>query len=300
MNPMTGTRTIPVRSIGLRAWQELQAGGEARVIGITSGGVFLLTERQWALFITAAPFRGPLTANLSPVLFNLVRAERGMPVLLEKGGFHFLVTGLHLAVRKEDVWQPPAPPNVGEINEECLLRINSFARRVAELKSGEKGFAPLLPLLVGERLAAPEGELALVWGVVVELEQALKLRGAEAVEKQLGRLTGRGIGLTPSGDDLATGLLLALNRWPKLVCPGLKRGKLNKAIIARARRETTSLAASMIENAAEGWADERILVALDGMLAGGVDLESSAIQVAALGHSTGADTLLGMVVALRG
>lgn len=76
----------------------------------------------------------------------------------------------------------------------------------------------------------------------------------------LEEMLGRGPGLTPSGDDVVLGLLLAEARW------GLAR---HEHLVAEAHRRTTTLSANLIALAARGDADERLVELVDWVTAGG-------------------------------
>lgn len=78
--------------------------------------------------------------------------------------------------------------------------------------------------------------------------------------ERLGDLLGQGPGLTPSGDDVILGLLLARARW------GLP---VDEDLVHEARRRTTTLSANLIALAAEGSADERLIELVDHVRGGG-------------------------------
>jgi hypothetical protein len=128
--------------------------------------------------------------------------------------------------------------------------------------------------------------------------QALKdFRGAAeradipAMNRCLQKMIGRGAGLTPSGDDVVVGMLLAINRLEN----GLSVGPaFAQDCMMLADRLTTSLSAGLIRCAADGQADERLVTALDGMITGSLDEAQCAAHFLAYGGSSGIDCLLGM------
>jgi hypothetical protein len=115
---------------------------------------------------------------------------------------------------------------------------------------------------------------------------------------QMASLLGLGDGLTPAGDDLILGLLLILNRWGGVLAPGFDVRPLNRAAIDQARQKTTALSQSLIACAALGQADERLLLALDGIMTDQTDPPACAAQLAGWGSSSGAAALAGMGVGL--
>ena len=78
---------------------------------------------------------------------------------------------------------------------------------------------------------------------------------------ELAGLLGMGAGLTPSGDDILLGLLLALTRWGDVLAPGWDAPAFTRALLTLAYAKTTTLSANLIECASQGQADERLVTA---------------------------------------
>jgi hypothetical protein len=109
---------------------------------------------------------------------------------------------------------------------------------------------------------------------------------------------GYGRGLTPSGDDLLLGLLLALARWGDILAPALDIETINRLATSQACQRTTRLSASLIACAAQGQADERLVAALDGLMCGGTPAETLISAIAKWGSYSGLDALAGMLLAI--
>jgi hypothetical protein len=111
-------------------------------------------------------------------------------------------------------------------------------------------------------------------------------------------LLGAGDGLTPSGDDFVIGLLLTLKRWGNLLLPGQDLQTLTKTVVDAAYKKTTLLSANLIECAALGQADERLIAALDWLMSD-ISQESSCLdEMLGWGNSSGSDVFVGFVVGL--
>jgi len=136
---------------------------------------------------------------------------------------------------------------------------------------------------------------------IADLVQAVRIDEPAALSSALVAFIGKGQGLTPSGDDLVTGLLLAVNRWGSRLFPGqeMRLGRLNRAAIQVAHRNTTTLSANLIECAALGQADERLVTALDGIMTGKPEPSVCADLLLGWGSSSGSDALAGMVLAIK-
>jgi len=112
-------------------------------------------------------------------------------------------------------------------------------------------------------------------------------------------MLGQGTGLTPAGDDVILGCLLALSRWGHILSPYLDLQALQQPLISQAYRQTTLLSANLIECAASGQADERLLLALDGIFTGQPSTEQCAALLLGWGNSSGCDALVGMGIAIH-
>jgi hypothetical protein len=103
------------------------------------------------------------------------------------------------------------------------------------------------------------------------------------------RLTGLGIGLTPSGDDFLVGLM----HWAWLGYP--EPGRFCK-IITETSTQTTSLSSALLGAAARGECSEAwhdLLIALNGEKESGI--ETAVRAILAHGATSGADALTGFV-----
>jgi len=101
---------------------------------------------------------------------------------------------------------------------------------------------------------------------------------------------GLGPGLTPSHDDIVIGFLLTLNRYG--------RYPHNDLIIKEARARTTTLSANLIECAAQGLADERLIRVVDCIFTGERD-DRALDEMLGWGESSGLNVLLGISLAIH-
>lgn len=119
----------------------------------------------------------------------------------------------------------------------------------------------------------------------------------EAAERLLTGVLGLGPGLTPSGDDVAAGLLLVL--YAVLGAGSPQLGPLAAAVVAAARSRTTAVSAALLAEAAAGRTSAPVAVAVRALL--GQPVPGSPVDaftaLLALGHSSGADLATGMLAA---
>jgi hypothetical protein len=156
--------------------------------------------------------------------------------------------------------------------------------------------SPLLALPVSDQ--TPDDQKSL-FADIMSLQQAMTHHDVPRAVEVLSRLLGMGQGLTPSGDDFVIGLLLMLNRWPDAVWPGGDRRTLNRQVVHAAYDKTTTLSANLIECAASGQADERLVDVVDGILTGQPAESECASNLRRWGSSSGIDALVGMTVAAQ-
>ncbi|MGE5221638.1 MAG: DUF2877 domain-containing protein [Omnitrophica WOR_2 bacterium] len=137
-----------------------------------------------------------------------------------------------------------------------------------------------------------------VYSNLSSLKQGLIQKNSNDILRSATPLLGMGDGLTPSGDDLIAGLLLALNRWSIDGSESEKLIFLNQGLILNAYRTTTTLSANLIECAASGAADEKIINGLDGIMAGKTAPADIASSFLNWGQHSGTDILSGIALAL--
>jgi hypothetical protein len=92
--------------------------------------------------------------------------------------------------------------------------------------------------------------------------------------------------------------LLTLHRWGKNLLPGIELQEFNRSVVQTARQKTTALSANLIECAANGDANERLIQAFDGIMTGVPGPEKCARLLLSWGNSSGGDALTGMVLAI--
>lgn len=130
-----------------------------------------------------------------------------------------------------------------------------------------------------------------------QLLDAPSPEAADAVARSAGRLIGLGEGLTPSGDDVLTGLAFVAAH------PGFALRPLLsplRTVAAAAEAGTTLLSAITLRAAVDGRARARmhdLLLALIG--ADETDLRDAVVRTAAIGHTSGYDILTGIRLGLE-
>lgn len=258
---------------------------QAKILGTTSRGVFLLCASNRVIFISKEVFRGPWTINLANPNSNLTAPASGSFVNWDGQTLGFDHGGFRVRISCASEWAPPSRLAALLPPDRVMDNLKTIAAKTIE----RDGFAPLLACLAG---------LPGNYAVPAELrpaEQAVRelISFENDGRKPLESFLGVGRGLTPSGDDFIAGYLLAYSRW----LPQINANLLPAGLIEEAYHCTTTLSANLIEAASQGSADERILSAADSLFCGFPDPEIGAAQALAYGSSSGIDALTGMATA---
>ncbi len=289
-----------VQQIGTFAREAITRGSQAVVRGVTSRGAFVLVDDRRVIFLSRETCPGPLTLNLPGISLEL---EVGARARVESSILRFQKENFSIDTNPAALWNPPARPGGAlppEGRRDLLVQVTrSLLDAPGKRKTGFS--APLAALLdlpsagleVSQSIQVAFHRLREEWELALRRETF-----PPAFSAALASFLGLGGGLTPSGDDLAAGLLLALNRWGELLAPGFPAQALNQAMLASAPVATTALSASLLECAAAGQADQRLVEALDGLVTGQPGPETVSRRLQAYGASSGLDTLVGFSLAV--
>lgn len=288
--------TAEIRRIGYAAAVALSPGVKGRVIGITSRGFFVMLGEVQVVFGSKELEASPLTLNLELEREAWNTIEMGSAVVVDEQGVQ-IGEALRLFWQPDAVWKPPLPHQRAIDHRAMLEHMRQTARLLLSVK-GRVGLGVFLAGMLGLAELPNSQESALVWARLRESKAAWRSGDAERVCQAADLLFGMGLGLTPSGDDVVAGLLLVLRRWG-LLTPFEKTGAdLARRLVEGSAGRTTRISQAILANAAEGYADERLLKALDGMVTGERTPEACAKLLARYGGSSGVDALVGMAVGL--
>lgn len=283
-------------SLGSYAAKSLIAADGAVVRGVTSRGVYLQTSPHAVVFLTRDPTHGPFTVNISTLPREFTHLHSGSPVNYLEGRIELPGEPLTIQLQHAQVWTAPPPsPNLLSSSDR-IRHLKTLVRRVLEYK-GWVGVAGLLPELIGlDGLQPAETDPLGMQPVLHGCLQALSQQDVHAVLEHLLRALGRGPGLTPSGDDLSVGVLLALTRGNPGMLGVQPVAWLAKSLREAAYQKTTTYSANLIEAAGAGEADERLLAACGCVFSGEPDPQTAAGAVSHWGSSSGVDTLAGIAL----
>jgi hypothetical protein len=297
--PTSNRGYFEAESIGNLAFDSLSTDQKGSVLGLTSRGVFIKTENKWMNFLSFESFRGPLTINLPMSDDSILPISRGMSLRITARQILFPDADLVISVQNPVVWQPEPPSAPPLPKSERQQRLFFSAKQFLTGKKGT-GLGELLPELLNfsSQPHPYTQEISPIDAKILNLQREMISSSRLPTSESLISLLGSGSGLTPSGDDLVCGILLALNRWENVIVDGQDLDRLNEQVVKAAYRKTTTLSANLIECATLGLADERLIEALDWLVSGRDQKATHIDELLNWGNSSGMDVFVGYVVAL--
>ena len=113
------------------------------------------------------------------------------------------------------------------------------------------------------------------------------------------KIVGVGIGLTPSGDDFLCGVFASLYFYNTIFNDSLTEDQL-KNLANSVEHKTSPFSATLIKSAAQGWVQDLISYWLVSLFqTDSKQVKKLTKDILKIGHSSGADILLGLITALE-
>lgn len=293
---MMSSKEINVIEMGAIAHTKLAQESEASLMGITSRGLFLWLSSGWVVFLSPDSFRGPLTLNYLGEPGDFRALQSGLPARVYPDHILFPEARLAIHTGQASPWQPPPVP-VKILPHGDRMALMALVARDLLTRGGVSDFGRLIPAMLGDE-GGSEAKGNPAYPFVERLQHSLREGKLTDIARCMQAILGMGTGLTPSGDDVVAGSLLALTRWGHALAPGMETKALVQEVVQAAYRKTTTLSANLIECAGQGQANERLVLALDGILSGETDASTCAGYLAGWGNTSGLDVLAGMALAL--
>ena len=283
-----------VTTIGHIANQVLRRSPSGLVTGKTSQGIYLQPRGDLTLYLTSEPFRGPLTINIrdKSSLFPSIQPFDVADLLDDT--MKFKVSKQAISFHRPLVWKPARPPSQ---REGVVDRYGGILPQIQAYKPDH----PYLPLLEMVTTGNPVtiSDYPGIENRIIQLTASLKSGNPADIISEMKLILGAGPGLTPLGDDLILGALLAITRIKKQLDWTGDLIHFYHTVISVAEEETTRVSWSLLSCAVQGTADERIIRVLDGLIAGREIPDHDLESLLDWGSSSGIAVLAGMLMVLR-
>ena len=287
-----GTRPLPaIREMGLLAEKALRSDSEGRVVAVFESSFYAVLGGQWICVGLPHLGSGPLHVLCErrslcwPAIYAAVSVDRSTLCIDNRPLPTF---------GDASIWRPVSAVcwtlaglqrGLGAVDQSFLVGVAEEGLASAGCAQRHEKLTPLVAV------AAP-GIAALDRVITNALDGRAPLPAERA---ELVTLIGLGPGLTPSGDDLLGGALIALAALdlPKV------RDLLWSAVRAHLDR-TNDISATHLRTAALGYGAAAMHAAIHTTISGDINRVAPALAaVSAIGHSSGRDGFAGALIALR-
>ncbi len=283
---------VTTRAIGLLAAKTLDRARHATVLATFERSFYLDVEGELIAVVAEDLPEGPLTVCIAAATTDDLGVTIDQRWSIGPNNLNS-ADGLVIDIANADIWHPR--PVDGGIDRSSLAQgLDTLRGHLARHPLPHEGLARLVLLNAPakssvERAAAP---------AIGRLETTLLagFQGQVATEfENITGLIGLGPGLTPSGDDLSGGVLIAYHRLRETSTSE----RLGDAILASVDR-TNIISRAHLRAAVLGYGAAPLHELLDAIFANdrpGIEVALDA--TAKIGHSSGFDALAGIILALR-
>lgn len=272
---------------------QIQSG---RISGVTSKGYFLTLENGQVLFLTSLPGSGPMIVRVVQEDLNHAALEIDQKFLIQPGSLISENKAIAFSL-SPDTLRWSAPPLSGELLPDAQRRslTQELATRLIKEKP-EQGFSPFLVFLARSDARLVHLGKDPVLDHLLRFSSSLKAHQPDQVIQNSGKILGYGRGLTPSGDDFLIGCFLSLARWVLPAGWSWDEWKsCSDQILKDAGKKTNRISITLLECAAHGQADERLIRAVDYLFSGEADFVQTLNGLLEWGNSSGIDATAGMI-----
>lgn len=279
-------------SIGLIAARTLDQAEEAIVLAAFQRSFYLDADGELIAVVDGSLCNGPLNLRTTAVLTADLGVAPGQRWCIGPNHLHG-PNGLEIDLSKASIWEPKttSPIDRTAVSE----GFNNLQVQLAQRQLPEEGLLRLVlpavqPISAVEKAAAP---------AITRLDKTLREAFEELPSTTFDGVTdllGLGPGLTPSGDDVLGGVLIACHRLGEIAAAE----KLADAVNARAALRTNAISHAHLRAATLGYGAAPLHDLLDAVI--GVDQKAIARALdatAKIGHSSGFDALGGIYLAFR-
>jgi hypothetical protein len=288
-------------------FQALSVGEEARSRIGPSGQVHSAYEEALNIVfpkgivsvVTRSKGRGPLNIVLAADHAELSGIADGGTGVRFKGDFLFIDDKVRVALQGAELYRSPQRFQRRPLRRD-LIRRNVIKAQELIISTGRMdGLGHLVPIPTSVRQAGAVSNPFVTQArppilLLMQMFSEGNMAGAVGAAKDL---IGLGIGLTPSGDDVLSGLLVALVLGSK---NGVTRspiiGGLAERVARAAAGRTTPLSQNCLQMASQGKANEAVVQFVDELYTGPVgDVRRSLADLIGFGATSGTDIAAGVV-----
>lgn len=304
-------RPIEAITIGSIAMKLLSTEGEiGKVYGLFNRTVNVLAEDNELLILARKDAqKSPITIilDLSPSIdMSTFGVKIGASVI--KLGLFIQISGSKLLISLENatLWKARRQIKTSLAIKDIMSNCDT-AKNIGRIHGKQGGLLNLLEhlnaLVKGETLDAQEFNLYSrnAFSYVIMLVKAVLSRNLGDVRISVNSLIGLGPGLTPSCDDMLMGFMNSLLLVTEALSGDVYYAReVNQTIVSLVNGQTTLLSQKLLEQAALGEAPELTHNVVEVIAAGTEEqVKKATFKLLTVGHSSGTDTLLGILLGFQ-
>lgn len=287
-------------SVGENAFSFLQNESYAKIIGLSSKGIFLKTLGNHIIFLSSEKFTGPLTINITDLTNQKLRFRVGQKVRLSEKLITILNARTIIRIDRSMIRTMAVSSLSCVPIKNCYENLSILIRIALENKK-LSNFSSFLPnLLDFSTLRLSKANYKKQHLEIIDLIETISAGSTIGIVYQLAKFLGNGSGLTPSGDDLILGVTLLINRWTHILDLPIDVNLFNEKIIGLDFSKTTLLSENLIACATNGRSDERIEAMADAIFLNKKYSNDTILSWMNWGGTSSTDVLLGMGILLTG
>lgn len=278
----------------------------AQVRGVFQRACNLETPAGRLITLLALERPGPANIVVPELSEVLGRMADGQSVIITSTRLEATEENVVIDLTGAPIWQGVSPPDLPLPASPVRHGAVQTAMEIALERAESPGLIHLLPDLIGGGGPEPGFDFSLRAGLLLQARSAIiqleTLLAAGELEAALGvttRLIGLGLGLTPSGDDFLTGLILTLNLADE--APGSEVRGIDlwgQRVVDLATGRTTWVSLEQLRYAAQGQAEQVIAEAAIALLWASEPLRPAIEALLDTGSSSGGDLLAGMCMSV--
>ncbi len=284
----------------------------AQVRGVFQRACNLETPVGRLITLLARERPGPVNIVVPELPEVLGRMTDGQSVIVTPGRVEAMEANVSIDLTSAPIWEQISPPDLPLATPSARHAAIQQAMEIALERAESPGLVHLLPdVFEPSDAGAPPAEgkidfslhagmLLQARSAILQLEMLLTAGELEAALDVTTRLIGLGLGLTPSGDDFLTGLVLALNIADQ--APGSEVSGIDafgQGVVDRAVGCTTWVSVEQLRYAARGEAEQVIAEAVIALLWASEPLRPAIEALLDTGSSSGGDLLTGMCLGVN-
>lgn len=285
---------LPARSISRPVREFVQVPRQGNVLATFQRSCYLEFEGRIVALVAPELRNGPLNIILEvPPAYSFQPIPLGGPACAKQQEL-IVETVMRVSLVGATVWEPTIAPWATQPDE--LVAALALCRKLLSREAPAASFANVLPTAMAvpgtymEEALFNEARAA-----IHRLAEGIQSNDLSALAEGTRRLAGLGLGLTPSGDDVLVGVLLAL-----AVCPSPMTEAFWATILSAAAGRSPRISAAYLDAATRHEASEVWHRFLKVLPTGDSEAVTSAMRaVMATGETSGADTLAGFLLTLQ-